>query len=90
MILMNRDLLVQKIVAHLNGKVSESELVQWAEDAFVTLSEDETDHPDEALLLDVPGYLGAGDSPGFPLSWSVLSDFLKKLGVRVRITTEAT
>jgi hypothetical protein len=78
-----------KILAHLNGEFSETALVHWAEDAFVTVTENNSDIPNEAVILEVLAYLGAGDTPGFPLSWSVLSDFLAKLGVRVRVVAEA-
>jgi hypothetical protein len=80
---------VEKIMAHLNGEITETELVYWAEDALFELTESDTDLPDEEMVLDVLAYLGAGDTPGFPLSWSVLSEFLKQFGVRVRVVTEA-
>lgn len=76
-------------MAHLNGAITETELVHWAEDALFELTESDTDIPDEDALLDILGYLGAGATPGFPLSWSVLSGFLKQLGVQVRVVAEA-
>jgi hypothetical protein len=79
---------VQKILAFLNGEVSETELVHWAEDAFVEVTEADDDIPNEAALLDILGYLGAGDTPGFPLTWSALSDFLDQLGVKVRVVAQ--
>jgi hypothetical protein len=79
---------VQKILAFLNGEVSETELVHWAEDAFVEVTEADDDIPNEAVLLDILGYLGAGDTSGFPLTWSVLSDFLDQLGVKVRVVAQ--
>jgi len=84
-----RRLLIEKIVAHLNGGLSEQGLVDWAEGALVALTESDHEAPDEALLMDVLAYLGVGDSPDFPLSWSVLSEFLERLGVKVRVVTEA-
>ena len=87
--MITRRLLAEKIVAHLNGNLSEQGLVDWAENALLALTEATQEAPDEALLMDVLAYLGAGDSPGFPLSWSVLSEFLERLGVRVRVVTEA-
>jgi hypothetical protein len=77
-----------KIVAFLNGEISETDLVHWAEDTFVELSEAEIDSPNETGLLDILGYLGAGDTPGFPLTWAVLIDFLDQLGVKVRVIAE--
>ena len=35
-------------------------------------------------------YIGAGDTPGFPLTWEVLSGFLDTLGMKVRVIAEAT
>ncbi|MCD4684321.1 MAG: hypothetical protein K8S97_00105 [Anaerolineae bacterium] len=83
--MITQELVVEKIMTHLNHTLTETELVQWAETAFVTLSESDTDIPNETLLLDILTYLAAGDSAGFPLSWPVLSGFLAQLGVTVRV-----
>ncbi len=83
-----REQVIQKIVAHLNGDLGEVELVRWAEDAFVAVSESDVTIPHENMLLDVLGYVGAGDTPGFPLTWSVLSEFLERLGAKVRVVVE--
>ena len=85
-----RDELINKIVEHLNGAISEAELVQWAEDKLVQVAESDEDTPDESLLLDVLGYIGAGDTPDFPLTWEVLSGFLHQLGIKVRVTANAS
>ena len=37
--MITQDIVIQKILDHLNGHLSEAELVHWAEDAFVTLTE---------------------------------------------------
>jgi hypothetical protein len=86
--MITQESIARKIVAFLNGEVSETDLVHWAETAFVELSEADADIPNEAGLLDILGYLGAGDTPGFPLTWSALSDFLDELGVKVRVIAE--
>jgi len=86
--MITQEAVAQKIITFLNGEVSESELVRWAEDAFVELSEADEDMPDESMLLDILAYLGAGDTPGFPLTWSALADFLDQLGVKVRIVAQ--
>ena len=77
-----------KILAFMNGQLTETELIHWAEDAFVALSETDSDVANEGALLDVLGYLGAGDTAGFPLTWSALSDFLDRLGVKIRVIAE--
>lgn len=83
-----QDIVAQKILAYLNGGITESELVRWAEDAFVQLSEVDADIPHESALLNILGYIGAGDTPRFPLTWSTLADFLDQLGVKVRVIAE--
>lgn len=87
--MITREQVSETILAHLNGTLSEAALIVWAEDAFVALSEAEDNGPDEALLMEIVGYIGAGDAPGFPLSWAVLSEYLARLGVRVRVVSEA-
>ena len=79
----------QKILDHLNGKLSQEDLVAWAEKAFVELTESDVDADNEQVLLDALAYMGAGDSPGFPLSWTVLSGFLEAMGTKVRVIAEA-
>ena len=78
----------KKILAYLNGEIPQAELVDWAEGAFVELSETDADVPNESALLDILGYLGAGDTPAFPFTWSIFSDFLDQLGVKVRVIAE--
>jgi hypothetical protein len=77
--MITQERVAQKILAYLNGEILQAELVDWAEDAFVELSEMDEDVPNESVLLDILGYLGAGDTPAFPFTWSTLSDFLDQL-----------
>lgn len=84
----NKEVLARQILAYLNGEISESDLVRWAEDEFIALSEAQSELPDESLLLDILGYLGAGDTTDFPLTWGVLSDFLESLGTRVKVVAQ--
>ncbi len=78
-------MVAQKILAHLKGELTESELIHWAEDVFVKLSESDHDELNEQAIMDALAYIGAGDTPGFPLTWSVLADFLDRLGVEVEV-----
>jgi hypothetical protein len=87
--MITQDMLVEKILAHLNDEMTEAELVHWAEDALVLVSESDDDLANEEAILDVLAYLGAGDTPGFPLSWTVLSGFLARFGVKVRVVSTA-
>jgi hypothetical protein len=84
-----RDLVVEKILGYLNGEVAEADLVRWAEDAFVHVTESDMDVPDEEAIVEALGYLAAADSPGFPLTWTVLCGFLARLGVHIRAVPEA-
>lgn len=86
---MSKQTISQKILDHLNGKLSQEELVMWAENTFIDLTESDTDASNEETLLDTLAYIGAGDSPGFPLSWVVLSGFLERMGTKVRVIAEA-
>jgi len=87
--MITQELVVEKIVAHLNGELTEKGLVHWAEDALFALTESDVDILNEEVILDVLTYVSAGDTAGFPLSWSVLSGFLQQLGVKVRVVAEA-
>ncbi|MBN1963390.1 MAG: hypothetical protein JW910_02010 [Anaerolineae bacterium] len=86
--MITQDVMIGKILAHLNGDLTETELIHWVEDVVVVLTESHTDVSNEDTLLDVLMYIGAGDTPGFPLTWAVLSDFLARLGQRVRVVPE--
>ena len=77
-----------KILAYLNGELGEDDLIQWSEDSLVGIIESDEDIVNEDVLMDILGYIGAGDTPNFPLTWAMLSGFLDKLGVRVRIVAE--
>ncbi len=81
-----QEAVVEKILAHLNGQLSERDLVYWAENAYVDLVESNGEIPNEQAVLDILMYIGAGDSPGFPLTWEVLSGFLEQLGTRIKVT----
>lgn len=53
--MITQEVVVQKILAHLNGEMREIELVHWAEAASVSLSESNADVPGEGTVLDVLG-----------------------------------
>jgi hypothetical protein len=87
--MITRELITQKILDYLNGQLDLTGLVHWAEDALFILSESDEDVPGEREMMQVLGYLGAGDTAGFPLTWEVLTDFLERLGTKVRVVAEA-
>lgn len=82
--------ITRNILAYLNGELSEADFIQWAEDAFVAVTEADEDIPNETAVLDILGYLGAGDTSHFPLTWSVLVEFLEQLGTKVRVVAQAS
>jgi len=83
--MITRDDVVRQLLAYLNGELALPELVRWAEDTLFILTDSSTESPDEAALIRILGYLGAGDTPDFPLTWDVLTGFLDELDTRVRV-----
>ncbi len=84
--MIKQDTIVEKILAYLNGEFDAAALVLWSEDALVNLLESDEEAPNEEIIIDILGYIGAADSPSFPLTWEVLSGFLDQLGAKVRVT----
>ena len=62
-------------------------LVSWAEDAMVTFTESNLRPPDADAIWDTLLYLGAADSPGFPLTWEAIKEMLEHLGRPVQNVT---
>ncbi|MBZ0290855.1 MAG: hypothetical protein K8I30_24730 [Anaerolineae bacterium] len=87
--MITQETVVEKILLHLNGKITELELVHWAEDALLELTERDDEIPNEQAVMDALMYIGAGDSPGFPLTWEVLSGYLEQFGTKVRVLAES-
>jgi hypothetical protein len=80
--MVTQEIAAEKILDYLNGRIELAALVHWAEDALFSLSEADESIPNEKLLMRILGYIGAGDSVDFPLTWEVLSEFLTSLGVK--------
>jgi hypothetical protein len=88
-----RPIVAGKIADYLHGKVSQAELVDWAERAMMDADFDEANTD---LLTDVVGRLGVADvaavtqpqaRPGFQfgLRWQDCEEFLRRLGYRARV-----
>lgn len=75
----------EQILAYLNGELNLQGLVEWSEDALLALSESEGNPIEAKVLMRILGYIGAGDTPDFPLTWDVLREFLDELGVQVKV-----
>lgn len=86
--MITQELVGDKILAYLNGAMGEIDLVHWAEDALLELTEYEGEIPNESAVMDILMYVGAADTPGFPLTWDLLSGFLEQLGMKVRVIAE--
>jgi hypothetical protein len=87
--MITQEQIAQKILQYLNGQVDLPTLVQWSEETLFNLSESGDDVPGESSMMRILGYLGAGDSADFPLTWEVLSKFLEQLGTKVRVIADA-
>ena len=78
-----RQLVAEKIADYLYGKVTQAELVDWAERAMMDADFDDADAD---LLTDVVGRLGLADVAEFGLRWQDCEEFLRRLGFRATVT----
>ena len=76
--MINRQKVSEKLLSYLNGALTLAELVDWAENCMVTggFTPDE----DIDMLNDILAYMAAADSPGFPLTWELIKEWLEHLG----------
>jgi 2'-5' RNA ligase len=78
--------IAEKIIEYLNGHITLPTLVDWAETTLLSISENEGEIEGEPQIMQILGYIGAGDMPNFPLTWETLSKFLDQLGTSVYVT----
>jgi hypothetical protein len=78
-----RQLVADKIADYLHGKVSQADLVDWAERAMMDANFDEADME---VLSDIIGRLGLADVAEFGLRWQDCEEFLRRLGYRAKVT----
>lgn len=81
--MITRELVSVKLLAYLNEEIGLPMLVDWAEGCFVT-GGFEPDS-DINMLRDIVAYLAAADTTAFLLTWEVCLDFMKQLGVPVKV-----
>ena len=81
-----RATVAEKLTAHLQGRLPQAELVDWAERAMMD-AEFEEDHIE--LLSDIVARLGLADVAEYGLRWQDCEQFLRKLGYRARVEVEA-
>ena len=77
-----RRITADKIADYLHAKVSQAELVDWAERAMM---EADFEEADMEVLSDVIGRLGLADVAEFGLRWQDCEDFLRRLGYRAKV-----
>ncbi len=77
-----RQIAADKIAGYLHGKVTQAELVDWAERAMMDA---EFDEADIEVLSDIIGRLGLADVAEFGLRWQDSEEFLRRLGYRATV-----
>ncbi len=77
-----RQIAADKIADYLHGKVTQAELVDWAERAMMDAKFDEADLE---VLSDIIGRLGLADVAEFGLRWQDSEEFLRRLGYRATV-----
>ena len=77
-----RQIVVDQMADYLNGKVSQAELVDWAECAMMDADFEEAD---TEVLSDIVGRLSSADVAEFGLRWQGCKEFLRRLGYRATV-----
>ena len=77
-----RQVIADKIADYLHGKLSQADLVDWAERAMM---EADFDEADTEVLTDIVGRLGLADVAEFGLRWQDCEEFLRRLGYRAKV-----
>ena len=77
-----RQIVAHKITDYIHGKLSQAELVDWAERAMMDADFDEAETD---LLSDIVGRLGLADVAEFGLRWQDCEEFLRRLGYRAKV-----
>jgi hypothetical protein len=80
--MITRAVVTEKLLAYLNDNITLAELVDWAGLCFVEggfLPEEDTD-----MLVDMVMYIAGAHHEYFPLTWDVITEFFRQLGMRVK------
>jgi hypothetical protein len=81
-----RELVAKKLTDYLQERLSQSGLVDWAENAMMDA---EFEDKDAGMLADIVGRLGLADVAEFGLRWEDCAEFLRKLGYKTRVDVVA-
>ena len=81
-----KQIVADKIAAYLRHRITQAELVDWAENA---LMEGEFAEEDTAIIARVVSRLGVADVRAFGLTWGDCEQLLSDLGFSARIEITA-
>jgi len=82
MIVVTREMVIEKLSAYLHHHMTLAELVDWAEQV---MQEGDFDEADYEMLRDIVSRLGVADVRAFGLTWDDCEQFLRRLGCTVRV-----
>ena len=77
-----KQVVADKIAAYLHHRLTQAELVDWAENA---LMEGEFAENDVAVISGVVSRLGVADVRAFGLTWADCEELLARLGYSARV-----
>ncbi len=80
--MITRQIVAHKISDYVHDKLSQAELVDWAERAMMDADFNEAD---TNLLADIVGRLGLADVAEFGLRWQDCEEFLRRLGYKAKV-----
>ena len=80
--IVTKQMVAEKIAAHLQHRISLPELVDWAENSMM---DGEFDEKDTATISAVVARLGVSDVRAFGLTWTDCEELLAKLGFSARV-----
>ncbi len=76
-----REVVADKIADYLHGKLSQADLVDWAEHAMMDA---EFEEAEIEILSDIIGRFGLADVAEFELHWQDCEEYLRQLGYRAK------
>ena len=80
--IITKQIVADKIAAHLQHRMTEVELVDWAENAVM---DGEFAQEDAATIAGVVSRLGVADVRAFGLTWADCEELLARLGYSARV-----
>lgn len=80
--IITKQILAVNLLSYLQHKITLSDLVNWAEEAFM---EGNIQDEDPEIIRDILGRLGLADVKEFGLFWDDCNSYMKKLGYVLKI-----